>query len=221
MRATFRPVSARGEDQHDSPSGTLGDLLYPGNAKPVVSESEWDALIKAIAAGDQRALRSLYERTHRIVYTLIVRITNDRQTAEELTLDVFHDVWQRASKYDPAGGTVIGWLMNQARCRAIDRWRFERRKKRVNPQAHDPLQVPARSGTLETVDVYEQGRVLRDTLAILTPHERQAIETAFFSDMTYAEVAAKLDQPLGTIKTRIRSGLGKLRQAMTGTGIEP
>ena len=78
-----------------------------------------------------RCMRST-KRTHRIVFTLMVRITNNRETAEELTLDVFHDVWRRASTYDPAGGSVVGWIMNQARSRAIDRLRFEQRKKRVD-----------------------------------------------------------------------------------------
>jgi DNA-directed RNA polymerase specialized sigma24 family protein len=78
-----------------------------------------------VPCGEQLALHALYEKTHRIVFALIVRITCNRETAEELTIDVFHDVWRRASGYDPADGTVLGWLMNQARCRAIDRVRFE------------------------------------------------------------------------------------------------
>ena len=72
------------------------------------------------------------------MFTLIVRITNNRETAEELTLDVFHDVWRRASTYDSAGGSVVGWIMNQARSRAIDRLRFEQRKKRVNHHGGRP-----------------------------------------------------------------------------------
>src|SRR5919205_4036198 len=86
-----------------------------------------------MAAGDQLALHALYERTHRVVFTLVMRITANRESAEELTLDVFHDVWRRASRYDAANGTVLGWIMNQARSRAIDRLRFDQRKKRVNP----------------------------------------------------------------------------------------
>ena len=172
--------------------------------------------MQSIAAGDQRALHALYERTHRIVFTVIVRITNNRETAEELTLDVFHDVWRRASTYDAAGGSVVGWIMNQARSRAIDRLRFDQRKKRVNQHPHDPLAVTAPSGPQEVCDLREQGRLLRDALTVLTPDERQVIETAFFSELTYDEVATRLDQPLGTVKTRIRSGLMKLRQALAG-----
>jgi RNA polymerase sigma-70 factor, ECF subfamily len=216
MTARFPPVSATpiNEDRADGATGTLGDLLYADKAKTRVSEKEWVGLVQAIAAGDQLALHALYERTYRLAFTLIMRITNNRETAEELTLDVFHDVWRRASTYDPAGGPVLGWIMNQARSRAIDRLRFEQRKKRVNPHADGTLPASAGSDSEDVLALREQGRLLRDALTILTPGEREAIETAFFSGLTYAEAAARLDQPLGTIKTRIRSGLGKLRQAL-------
>jgi RNA polymerase sigma-70 factor (ECF subfamily) len=149
---------------------------------------------------------------------LAVRITNDRETAEEVTLDVFHDVWRRASAYDAANGTVVGWIMNQARSRAIDRLRLEQRKKRVDPNPDDPFSgVVAANDPHETLERQELGTVLRDALTALTPHERLVIETAFFSALTYAEVAARLNQPLGTVKTRIRSGLAKLREALAGS----
>ena len=117
---------------------TLGDLLYANKTTRRVSEQEWVGLVRAIAAGDEQALHALYEQTHRIVFTLTMRITGNRETAEELTLDVFHDVWRRASAYDPASGSVVGWMMNQARSRAIDRLRFEQRKKRVPDHATHP-----------------------------------------------------------------------------------
>ena len=205
------------QDRRKCETTTLGDLLYANEARPHVSEKDWVRLVQSIAGGDQAALHALYTRTHRIVFTLIVRINGNRATAEELTLDVFHDVWRRASTYDPAGGSVVGWIMNQARSRAIDRLRFERRKKRVSDQADGPNTATAASSPHEVFDVREQGRFLRQALQVLTPAERQAIETAFFSELTYCEVAAKLDQPLGTVKTRIRSGLRKLREALAGT----
>ncbi len=107
------------EDRREGEAKTLGDLLYANTAKAPVSEKEWVRLVRSIAGGDQLALHELYTQTHRIVFTLIVRITRNRERAEELTLDVFHDVWRRAATYDPASGTVLGWIMNQARSRAI------------------------------------------------------------------------------------------------------
>src|SRR5881275_962189 len=118
--------------------GTLGDLLYATSKAPV-PEQEWATLVQSIAAGDQLALHALYERAHRIVFTLMMRLTADRETAEELTIDVFHDVWRRASRYDAANGPVLGWIMNQARSRAIDRLRFENRKKRSHGGDVPPL----------------------------------------------------------------------------------
>jgi len=211
--------AARGtnEDQRECQTTTLGSLLYANKAKAPVSEKEWVGLVQSIAGGDQLALQALYQQTHRMVFTLSVRITNNRETAEELTVDVFHDVWRRAPMYDPAGGSVVGWIMNQARSRAIDRVRFDQRKKRVNNHADSPSAPTAPSGPQEAFDVREQGHLLRHALQLLTPDERQAIETAFFSELTYGEVATRLKQPLGTVKTRIRSGLGKLRQALAGT----
>jgi RNA polymerase sigma-70 factor, ECF subfamily len=202
---------------HDGPKGSLGDLLYANKAKTPVPEKDWVRLVESIASGDQRALHALYERTHRIVFTLIVRMTNNRETAEELTLDVFHDVWRRASTYDSAGGSVVGWIMNQARSRAIDRLRFEHRKKRVNPHGDDPPQAAATSDPHEISDLKEQGRLLREALTLLRPEERRVIEAAFFSELTYDEVASQLNQPLGTVKTRVRAGLLKLRQALAKT----
>ena len=204
------------DEQPESDAPTLGDLLYANPAKPRVSERAWVELVQAIARGDQLALHGLYRQTHRLVFTLTMRISGSRETAEELTLDVFHDVWRRAATYDPAGGSVIGWIMNQARSRAIDRLRFEQRKKRVNSFAEEPVLTAAARGPQETVELQQQARLLRQAMAGLSPHEREAIEKAFFSELTYTEVAARLDEPVGTVKTRIRTGLQKLRKAMTG-----
>jgi RNA polymerase sigma-70 factor (ECF subfamily) len=206
---------AEGDCLGGSPA-TLGDVLYAERAGTVLLEKDWVELVQFMAAGDQRALHGLYERTHRIVFTLVMRITNNRETAEEVTLDVFHDIWRRASGYDAANGTVVGWVMNQARSRAIDRLRLEQRKKRVNPYPDSPLPPTAASDPRETVELAQLQSVLRNALAGLAPQEREAIETAFFSELTHAEVAARLNQPLGTIKTRIRSGLAKLRATLGG-----
>ena len=195
---------------------TLGALLYADGWTAPASEQDWATLIRSIAGRDQRALHALYAQTHRIVFTLCLRITGRREMAEEVTLDVFHGVWQRAAAYDPAGGPVLGWIMNQARSRAIDRVRFEQRRKRV-PEADPPPPAEAPGTPHEMLQSREQARLLREALHRLTPEERRTIETAFFSELTYREVAEHLNHPLGTVKTRIRSALGKLRDALAGT----
>jgi RNA polymerase sigma-70 factor, ECF subfamily len=217
---TIALVSARvdTENQFNPAPRTLGDLLYADKGKARVSETEWVELVRSIASGDQLALRRLYGRTHRIVFTLIMRIVNSRETAEELTLDVFYDVWRRAAGYDAADGTVLGWIMNQARSRAVDRIRFEHRKKRINPHPHAPDAESRASGSEEALEGDERARALRGALAVLTREERESIEIAYFFECTYAEVAARLNQPVGTVKTRIRSGLAKLRRALAADG---
>jgi RNA polymerase sigma-70 factor, ECF subfamily len=206
------------EARQKSPA-TLGDVLYSKSKAPV-PEREWATLVQSIAAGDQLALHALYERAHRIVFTLIVRITANRETAEELTIDVFHDVWRGASRYDAENGTVLGWIMNQARSRAIDRLRFESRKKRSHG-GDVQLDAEAAADPRDVLELREQSEALRAALAVLTPGERQAIETTFFAGLTHVEAAARLNQPLGTIKTRIRSGLHKLRRALTAEAGKP
>jgi RNA polymerase sigma-70 factor, ECF subfamily len=209
VEAARQPQERQGEC-----ATTLGDVLYANKARAPVPEQDWVTLVQAIAHGDQLALHALYAQTHRLVFTLILRLTSNRETAEELTLDVFHDVWRRAATYDPDGGSVVGWILNQARSRAIDRMRFEQRKKRAPTGPEGPHLPP--SDAHEALDLREQGRLLRTALQALTRDERQAVETAFFGELTYAETAARLNQPVGTVKTRIRSALRKLRRALAG-----
>jgi RNA polymerase sigma-70 factor (ECF subfamily) len=210
-------LSDMGKEPTQNSPATLGDVLY-AKSKARVPEQDWAALVQSIAAGDQLALHAIYERAHRPVFTLIMRITANRETAEELTIDVFHDVWRRASLYNAANGTVLGWIMNQARSRAIDRLRFDSRKKRSGDVE---LLAEVAADPCDVLELREQGEALRAALAALTPDEREAIETTFFAGLTHAEAAARLNQPLGTIKTRIRSGLHKLRQALTAEAVKP
>lgn len=203
-----------GASRHESGTRTLGDLLYADRGKARLPEQQWVDLVRAIASGDQVALRTLWEQAHRLVFTLMVRITNDHATAEELTVDVFHDVWRRAATYDPANGTVLGWLMNQARSRAIDRVRFEQRRKRAPREMDGAADEAQASDPRDLLDASEQGHRVRVAVEALAPAERAAIEGAFFGGFTYSEVAARLNQPLGTIKTRVRSALVKLREAL-------
>ena len=195
---------------------TLGDVLRERGTRTSLSEEEWFLLVRSIASGNQLALHSLYERTHRIVFTLMVRITNSRETAEELTIDVFHDVWRKASTYDPVNGSVVGWIMNQARSRAIDRLRHEQRKKRVNNEVGGSVADLTTADPHTALDSAEQSRLLKEALDGLSAEERESIEMAFFAELTHQEVSERLNKPLGTIKSRIRSGLSKLRNALFG-----
>jgi RNA polymerase sigma-70 factor (ECF subfamily) len=192
------------KDASNGAKRVLGSLLVdPGRAP--VPEDEWVQLVREIGDGNQDALRELYERTSRIVFTVIYRVVQDSPTAEEVTLDVYHAVWQRSVTFDATRGSVVGWIMNQARSKAIDRLRHEHRLKRVD------------DGKITVADIIEvepagaHRELLNKALQTLTIDERLAIETAYFEELTYAQVAERLGAPLGTVKTRIRSGLAKLR----------
>jgi RNA polymerase sigma-70 factor, ECF subfamily len=216
VRRDLRTLFAmRNASVSPKPPRTLGDVLY-ANIKAPVSEQDWATLVQAIAAGDQAALHQLYAMAHRLVFTLALRITANPSTAEELTVDVFHDVWRRAGSYDAKNGTVLGWIMNQARSRAIDRLRFDHAKKRQG-DGESPAGEPA-PDPRDVLELKQSAQALRAALIALTPEERQAIETTFFGGLTHVEAAARLGVPLGTVKTRIRSGLQKLRQTMTEAG---
>jgi len=206
-------VSSAASSKTGNASPALGQLLL-GRSQTPVSESEWVELVHRIGQQDQIALQVLYDRTNRLVFTLVMRITADREAAEEVTLDVFHEIWQRASTYDPVNGTVAGWIMNQARSRACDRVRFDHRKKRSG-NVLDLVAVPdAADDPLHAVQLRERQGLVRNAIENLSAEERKVVECAFFSDLTHQEVADQLNQPLGTVKTRIRSALAKLRHAV-------
>jgi RNA polymerase sigma-70 factor (ECF subfamily) len=207
--------SAHRGDPVDGAANTLGALLYADPTETPVPETEWTELVRLITEGHQPALRDLYERTHRIVFTLIFRIVKDRLTAEEVLLDVYHDVWRKAATFDPARGTVIAWLMNQTRSRAIDRLRGDQSKKRTASAQYD-VGIENPYGAVEPSMAEHRRQVVELSLQALTLDERRAIETAYFQELTYAEVAERLREPLGTIKTRIRTGLAKLRTLLAG-----
>jgi DNA-directed RNA polymerase specialized sigma24 family protein len=107
-------------EKHPVSPGTLGAVLYANNPKSAIPEADWIELVRSIAAGDQLALHRLYERTHQVVFTLAMLVTGDREAAEQATLDVFCDVWRRAALFDAARETVLGWIMNHTRSRALD-----------------------------------------------------------------------------------------------------
>lgn len=183
-------------DQRESGRSTLGDLLYADTEKVHPLEEEWTNLVRSIAAADPLALHQLLERTQRMVFTLIMRLVDDRRSAEELTLDVYEHIWQHAGDYDADTGSVIGWIMNLARSKAIERLQRENRTRQLESALSN--------------------QKLRDALKELSPDEREMIETVFFFEQSYAQ-AAELAQELPAMaKARIYSGLEKIRAALPG-----
>jgi RNA polymerase sigma-70 factor (ECF subfamily) len=167
----------------------------------------------AIARGDEQALASLYDRYRLILFGLIMRILHDRSEAEDVLQEVFMQAWRQASNFDEARGRPFTWLVTLARSRAIDRLRSLHSRERIaNESARDEVvQAPdASDAALQS----EQGEIVRHALAELPEEQQRALLLAYFEGLTQSEIATRLDTPLGTIKTRMRSGLIKLRELL-------
>ena len=175
------------------------------------------AAFDRMAKGDQEALGEVYDRHGRLVYSLALRIVRDQSDAEDIVQEVFSQAWRQASRYDPSRGTVVGWLLTLARSRSIDRLRG--RRSRPDPSV-DQARLNAIPDTAAPADDQVawagQAAQIRAALEGLSLLQRMAIELAFYEGLTHAEIAERLELPLGTVKTRIRQGLLKLRDRLAG-----
>lgn len=179
-----------------------------------------ETLLALISSHDESALNKLYERYARLLYTIALRITNDRNAAEEVLQDVFHSVWHKATTFRPAAGSVSGWLSGIARNRAIDevRSRWHRAWEQNVPLDHLPDFSGAVGRSLEQFAILRAD--LLNALGSLPVLQRQAIELAYYDGLSSSEIAAQLNEPIGTIKGRLRLGMDKLRHLMQSF-IEP
>ena len=185
-----------------------------GAAEPDAHELR--ALVARLSAGDGAALRDLYAATSARLYGLAQHILGSASAAEDVLLEVYVQVWKQSSRYDPACGSVLAWLCTLTRTRALDAWRARARRARHESalDEHATVLEDLSPGPLDSSVEAEQARVLRRALLALPAEQRRAIEAAFFRGLTHTEVAAALQQPLGTVKTRIRTGLATLRRAL-------
>ena len=181
--------------------------------KTASQEASRRELVHRIAAGDQGALAALYDGSSRLVYAVALRILIEPADAEEVTLDVFTQVWRSASTFDPSRGSVNAWLVALARSRAIDRFRSATARARYEQLVGDFPETPASGGDPEAAAGRrrQQSAVLA-ALAQISPEQRTAIHLAYFSGLSHNEIAVRLGTPLGTVKTRIRQGMIKLRE---------
>lgn len=169
-------------------------------------------LMQRICAHDKHALTELYDRYGALVYGLSVRVLNDDgRLAQEVTQDTFLKVWHQADQWDPERGKLTTWMLTIARRTAIDLLRKEQRRPEISPGEFDDVLGVVGQRSLVDDPRWQDGKLLRELLAHLPDEQRQAIELAFYYDMSHTEVAERLNLPLGTVKTRIRLGLQKLK----------
>ena len=178
---------------------------------------ELTALIKSLASGDQSAMTPLYDSTSRLVYGLVLRILNEAPAAEEVLLDVYTQVWRQASRYDETRGAPLAWLTTIARSRAIDRLRSGMHEQRLKQPLESADTFMAAASTGDFTIASEMQKLVRAALETLPTEQREVIELAYYGGFSHSEIAVKLGQPLGTIKTRTRLGMMKLREALKST----
>ena len=184
----------------------------------VESQAEDASCLHRVADGDQAAAARLYDRHSRAVYSLVLRIVGDESEAEDVLQEVFAQAFAQASRYDPSRGAVAAWLLMMARSRAIDRIRARRTRFEGRTGEGQRIdQMPDSQPDAASVMLSdEQTRSVQRALRELPLLQRMAIELAYYEGLSHAEIAERLEQPLGTVKTRIRLGLLKLRDALTG-----
>jgi RNA polymerase sigma-70 factor (ECF subfamily) len=188
------------------------------NPRPPMAETVEADLLQRVAGGDMDAFAQFYDRCSSVLYSLAMKILRDAHEAEEVLQEAMTQIWERAAAYDAKMGKPLSWALTITRNKAIDRIRSSQRKARLMQEIEwkesgsDPT-VAAESSALQS----EASALIRRALADLPFEQRRTIELAYFGGLTQSEIAAKLNQPLGTIKARIRRGMITLRDALEGT----
>lgn len=210
-----------GWDQNDNPVLRYNDAAVKSVGSGIRGSENIRqdvALLERIVARDAGAVGGLYDRHSRLLYGLILRIVRDRSEAEEILQEVFVLVWNRVATYSPALGSPAAWLVGIARNRAIDRLRANTVRRRAIESAHievEPGESPETNASLG-----EQQRAVRQALDAIPREQRDLIEEAYFLGFTHSELAERHKLPLGTVKTRIRTGLLALRGQLSQIGVE-
>jgi RNA polymerase sigma-70 factor, ECF subfamily len=173
------------------------------------------AAVARMARGDHSALAELYDRNARMVFSLAQRILQNQADAEDVVQEVFAQVWAQAGRYDTSRGAVAAWMLMMARSRAIDRLRSRTSRPETLSEAGVAESLPDAT-TRQDLQLLsaEQVECLRSAMQELPEAQRTALELAYYEGLTHAEIAGRLSEPLGTVKTRIRQAVIKLRESL-------
>jgi RNA polymerase sigma-70 factor (ECF subfamily) len=173
------------------------------------------SLLERVAQADAQALAALYDATSPYMYGLARCILQNQSLAEDVLIEVYTQVYQQASHYDPRRGTPSAWLLTLTRSRALDRRRSEALRQRWEASMDLAVNLPtSTSGPEEDSAAAELRQVIQTAMAALSPEQRQVVEIAYYEGCSHSEIAVKLGQPLGTVKTRLRLGLTALRRLL-------
>ena len=181
----------------------------------IATPSDDLSLVRRIATGDESALAALYDSWSQPVYSVVAHLLNDADGAEDVVEETFWQVWQRASSYDASRGTVRTWIPTIARSRALDRLRSRKRNREDIAADMSVLRDPAPDPS-QDAENDERRHLIQVALQELPAEQRRALDLAYFRGLSQSEIAELLGEPLGTIKTRMRLGMQKLRDRLTG-----
>jgi RNA polymerase sigma-70 factor (ECF subfamily) len=188
---------------------------------PAVDEPDVEyeiCLVLKVGAGDRLAFAELYDRYSGVLFATALKVLNSHEAAEDVLQDVFIQIWDKASMYDPARGKPMTWAVTMTRNKAIDRLRSAQRRQRLSDDVEKEAQVFEQFSdrdSLGDVDLGEKSKIVRDAVLKLSKEQRQAIELAFFGGLTQVEIAERLQEPLGTVKARIRRGMMRLKDMIS------
>ena len=185
-----------------------------GSTKSNVQEND-HTLVRQIGIGDPEALSVLYDRYKTLVFSLAIKIVGSQETAEDITLDVFTKIWKNADKYHPEKGSVKVWLTSIARYRSIDTLRRCKVRLDINRPQWSDVQIetlPSNDNPGEALELKVTRQTVFEAIDSLPEDQQEVLAMAYFKGYTHRQIAAALNEPLGTVKTRIRLGLQKLRK---------
>jgi RNA polymerase sigma-70 factor, ECF subfamily len=189
----------------------LAALLPKQNGEAALDAS----LVQQLLQRDMRAFEQIYDRHSRLVYGLVYRIVQQAGTAEEVVQDVFLQLWRNAARYDASRGPFLPWLLTMARHRALDTLRLKsERQRRREDQTEELPGVCAAPQFEKQLDEKRRAVQVRELMTSLQPQQKRAIELAYFEGLSHTEIAATLQEPLGTVKSWIRNGLMRLREGL-------
>lgn len=186
------------------------------------STDDLPALIQRIGEGDKTSFAEFYDRFSNLIYSTALRILGDPDEAADVTQEVFFTLWEKAPMYNPSRGKPLTWAITMTRNRAIDRLRSQQRRARLQEEARrdlDDTDFITERLPLDGAEQAEQTSILRGAVVKLSKEQREAIEMAYFKGLTQQEIALQLDEPLGTVKARIRRGIVRLRK-MVGPALK-
>ncbi len=199
-------------DCRHASASTFSAVMNPDPENDIEAEI---GLLREVGQGNRESFEALYERFSGVLFSTAYRVLNNQEAAEDVLQDVFVQIWEKAALYDPTRGKPMTWAITLTRNKAIDRLRSTQRRSRLQDELQHESETVEQfddKSSFDAVSSVETAEMVREAIKKLSKDQREAIELAFFSSLTQTEISERLNQPLGTIKARIRRGMMRLKE---------